>query len=87
MPGQRVLVVSDVFTPGSSVIEVCEQVLKAGGVISGISLMVDRSGGEVNFDSETHALMTMELEVYEESSCPLCREGVELVAPGSTGKA
>lgn len=87
VPGQRVLVVEDVVTTGSSVIEVCEQVLKAGGVISGISLMVDRSGGKVNFDSETHALMTMELEVYEESSCPLCREGVELVAPGSTGKA
>jgi len=82
-PGQHVLVVEDVVTTGGSVKEVCEQVLKAGGIISGISLMVDRSGGKVNFDSETHALMTMELEVYEESSCPLCREGVELVAPGS----
>ena len=48
--------------------------------------MVDRSGGKVNFDPETHALMTMELEVYDESSCPLCRDGVDLVAPGSTGK-
>lgn len=86
-PGQRVLVVEDVVTTGGSVTEVCEQVIKAGGVISGISLMVDRSGGNVSFESETHALMTLELEVYDENSCPLCREGVDLVAPGSTGKS
>ena len=85
-PGQRVLVVEDVVTTGGSVTEVCEQVSKAGGIISGISLMVDRSGGKVDFESETHALMTMELEVYDESSCPLCRDSVELVIPGSTGK-
>ena len=85
--GQQVLVVEDVVTTGGSVAEVCQQVSKAGGIISGISLMVDRSGGKVNFKSETHALMTMDLEVYDESSCPLCREGIELVAPGSTGKS
>lgn len=85
--GQRVLVVEDVVTTGGSVTEVCEQVSKAGAVISGISLMVDRSGGKVKFDSETHALMTLDLEVYDESSCPLCRDDIEIVAPGSTGKS
>ena len=86
-PEQRVLVVEDVVTTGGSVTEVCEQVSKAGGIISGISLMVDRSGGKVKFESETHALMTLELKVYDESNCPQCSEGVELITPGSTGKS
>jgi len=85
-PGQNVLVVEDVVTTGGSVTEVCEQVIKAGGIISGISILVDRSGGTVEFESETHALMTMELQVHEESTCPLCKEGVELLTPGSTSK-
>ena len=86
-PGQRVLVVEDVVTTGGSVREVCERVSEAGGIISGISIMVDRSDGKVHFESETHALMTLDLEVYDESSCPQCLEGVELVAPGNTGKS
>lgn len=85
--GQRVLVVEDVVTTGGSVTEVCEQVSKAGGIISGVSLMVDRSSGKVKFDSETHALMTLDLEVFDESSCPQCLEGVELIVPGRTGKS
>ena len=85
-PNQRVLVVEDVVTTGTSVKEVCDVVSKAGGDLIGISLMVDRSGGEASFDIETDSLMTLDLETYDPDDCPLCDNGTVLSMLGSTGK-
>lgn len=85
-PGQRVLIVEDVVTTGGSVREVCDVVNEAGGSLIGISLMVDRSGGKVNFGIETDSLLTLDLETYTPDECPLCHDGTALSTPGSTGK-
>ena len=85
-PNQRVLVVEDVVTTGASVKEVCDVVSKAGGDLIGISLMVDRSGGEASFDIETDSLLTLDLETYDPDDCPLCDNGTALSTLGSTGK-
>ena len=85
-PNQRVLVVEDVVTTGTSVKEVCDVVSKAGGDLIGISLMVDRSGGKASFDIETDSLLTLDLETYDPDDCPLCDNGTALSTLGSTGK-
>jgi orotate phosphoribosyltransferase len=44
---------------------------------------VDRSGGKASFEAPLVSLLQMEPVAYEPADCPLCREGLELVHPGS----
>lgn len=83
---QRILLVEDVVTTGGSVNEVCEVLKQLGGEIAGISLMVDRSGGKVDFGIKTDSLIQLGLELFEPESCPMCSDEIELETPGSSGK-
>lgn len=82
-PGERVLVVEDVVTTGGSVQEVIDVVKGAGGQVVGIGALVDRSGGIVRFEVPFKALATITTNVYEPEDCPLCRQGLPAVKPGS----
>lgn len=82
-PGERVLVVEDVVTTGGSVKEVVELLRAAGAVVVGVGSVVDRSGGAADFGVPFRPLMAMEAQRWEEADCPLCREGVAVVKPGS----
>ena len=83
---QRILLVEDVVTTGGSVNEVCEVLKQLGGEIAGISLMVDRSGGKVDFGIKTDSLIQLGLELFKPESCPMCSDEIELETPGSSGK-
>lgn len=82
-PGERVLVVEDVVTTGGSVREVMDIVKAAGGVVVGVGSVADRSSGKVDFGVPFHALMTANVESWDEASCPLCAKGVPIKKPGS----
>jgi len=82
-PGQRVLVVEDVVTTGGSTREVLEVVRGLGGQVSGVGALVDRSGGNVDFGVPFQALLRLDVASYAPGDCPICREGVPLVKPGS----
>ncbi len=82
-PGERVLVVEDVITTGGSVKEVIEAVRNLGGVVAGVGALVDRSGGKTDLGVKTESLLTLEVQSFLPEECPLCREGLPLVKPGS----
>lgn len=82
-PGERVLLVEDVITTGGSVREVRELIERAGGVVVGVGAIVDRSAGKVDFGVPLRAVLSMAIESYESTDCPLCRQGLPLVKPGS----
>ncbi len=83
-PGQKVLLVEDVVTTGGSVREVLELVKAAGGDVVGIGSIVDRTGGKIDFGVPFKAVISMEVESYEPSECPLCKEGkIPVIKPGS----
>ena len=83
-PGERVLVAEDVITTGGSVREVMERVRAAGGEIAGVAVLVDRSGGKLDFGVKTVAAYTAVIESYEADECPLCAAGAEpAFKPGS----
>lgn len=85
--GERVLIVEDIVTTGGSVREVIDVVKQFGGVPVAVAMLVDRSGGKVNFgDVPSFALLHMDVETYEPENCPLCAAGVPLTKRGSTGK-
>ncbi|MDR2168403.1 MAG: orotate phosphoribosyltransferase [Clostridiales bacterium] len=82
--GARVLVCEDVVTTGGSVREVMEVVRAAGGEVVGIALLVDRSGGAVDFGVKKVAAYTTAIESYEPGDCPLCKENkLPAIKPGS----
>lgn len=83
-PGQRTLVVEDVVTTGGSVREVIAVVEKAGGIVAGVGLLVDRSNGTVDFGVKQVAVLSLDIQSWESSHCPLCAEGRQpAVKPGS----
>lgn len=82
-PGEKVLVVEDVVTTGGSVMEVIDVVKAKGGDIVGVGVLVDRSNGTVDFGYPLVPVLSMEVVSYEADECPLCKEGLPVVKPGS----
>lgn len=83
---ERVLLVEDVVTTGSSVFEMLETLAleKAEGRIAGLGYLVDRSGGKVQFGlPRQEPLMRLDLPTWRAEACPLCAQGVELTKRGS----
>ena len=86
-PGERVLIVEDIVTTGGSVEEVIEAVRAFGGVPVGIGMLVDRSGGTVNFGAVPHkALLHLTVQTFSPDDCPLCKAGQPMTKRGRTGK-
>lgn len=82
-PGERVLVVEDVITTGGSVREVIKVVRGLGGEVVGAGVLVDRSNGTVDLGVRTEALLTIKVVSYAPEDCPLCKQDIPAVKPGS----
>src|SRR6185369_13724123 len=82
-PGEKVLVVEDVVTTGGSTRETMDVARAAGAVVVGACAIVDRSGGKQGLDVPFHSLLPMDVKAYQESECPLCKQGLPVVKPGS----
>ena len=86
-PGEKVLIVEDIVTTGGSIKEVIDVVKANGGIPVAVSMLVDRSGGKVNFgDVPCTALLHLNVETYKPEDCPLCKQGIPMTKRGSTGK-
>ncbi|MDD3839339.1 MAG: orotate phosphoribosyltransferase [Clostridia bacterium] len=82
-PGQKVLVVEDVVTTGGSVKRVIELVKECKGQVVGVGVVVDRSKGRVDFGTDFYSVAQMDVISYPQDECPICKQGVSLVRPGS----
>jgi len=80
---EKVLVCEDVVTTGGSVFEVIDIVKSNKAEVVGVGFIVDRSNGKVNFKYPQFSTLKMEVVSYLPDECPLCREDIELVKPGS----
>ena len=84
--GERVLIVEDIVTTGGSIREVIDVVKEHGGIPVAVSMLVDRSGGKVDFGVRTEALLHLNVETFQPDSCPLCAKGIPFTKRGRTGK-
>lgn len=82
-PGKRYVVAEDVITRGGRVQETVDIVTEAGGEVTAIAVIVDRSGGKASFAYPMMSLLQMEPVTWEPESCPLCAEGKPIEHPGS----
>jgi orotate phosphoribosyltransferase len=84
--GERVLVIEDVVTTGGSVNEVIVLLSERNANIIGVGSLVDRTKGDNLFQVPYRALMRVNIESYGVDDCPLCREGIPVIKPGSREK-
>lgn len=81
--GENVLVCEDVVTTGGSVFEVIDIVKSNNANVVGVGFIVDRSNGKVDFGFPQVSALKMEVTSYLPEECPLCKERIEFVKPGS----
>ena len=82
--GEKVVVIEDAVTTGSSVAKVIEAVKAQGGLVEAVGALVDRSQGSLKFSEPLVSLLrTGEIPHWNPDECPLCRQGVELSRPKS----
>ena len=81
--GEKVIIAEDVVTTGKSTKECIDAVVEAGGDVLAVTALVDRSNGSAKFDIPFIPLVTVDVLTYEPDNCPLCRQGMEVVKPGT----
>ncbi len=83
-PGERVLIVDDIITTGSSIRQVMAAVTRQGGMVIGIGILVDRSEQKVEFGVPLFSCHRSKTLTYPPQDCPLCAAQIPLVKPGSS---
>jgi len=83
LPSEKAVVIEDVITTGGSTREVADTVSAAGAKVLAAGSIIDRSGGRADVGVPRVALETLEAIAYQPEECPLCRQGLPLVKPGS----
>jgi len=82
-PQDRVLIAEDVITTGGSVKEVIELVKTKGAQVVAVASLADRSREKIDFGVRCVTLLKLEIKNFPPENCPLCKQGIELVKPGS----
>jgi len=80
-PGQRVLITEDVVTTGKSSLETIEALKQYGAEVVGIACIANRSTGNIGYP--IFDAIKLDIESWEPENCPLCKEGIPYVKPGS----
>lgn len=79
--GQKVLITEDVVTTGKSSYEAIKVVEEHGGEVVGIACVVDRSKGDIDYP--IYSATKLDLKIYDKEDCKMCKEGEEIIKPGS----
>lgn len=84
-PGMKVLVVEDVVTTGKSSLETIRVLEAAGAEVVGIACLADRTcGADIGYP--LFPAVALDINTFETDDCPLCKQGVPVVKPGSRKK-
>lgn len=81
--GTKVLVVDDVFTTGTSVVEVVDLLRGMGADIAGVAVLVDRSEKPIDFGAPFFAAVKVDAVSYAESEVPDWLAQIPITKPGT----
>ena len=79
--GEKVVIIEDVITTARTIKETMEAIKEFEPEVVAVGCIVDRTKGLTGFNIKS--LMQIDPVVYEPDNCPLCKEGIPLVKPGS----
>ena len=81
-PGEKVLLVEDVLTTGSSIHTMMRAVSEMGGVVLPyVAVLVNRSGLKEIHGLKIVALINRPMPMWKPEECELCKKGSEAVRP------
>ncbi len=81
--GEKVIIVEDAVTTGKSTKEVWEVVESHGGKVVAVGSIINRSRKENPFEVPYEYLVKFDFPTYNPDECPLCKQGIPVVKPGS----
>jgi len=81
--GQKVIISEDVITTGKSSLEVAKLIGELGGEVVALCSIVDRREEGVELPYPVYSAIKLEVNSYEKEECPLCKENIPYVKPGS----
>lgn len=79
--GEKVIIVEDVITTARTINETKDAIKEFEPEIIGVACIVDRTNGKTDYNITS--LMQVSPTTYEPDDCPLCKENIPLVKPGS----
>lgn len=79
--GERIVIIEDVITTAKTIKETIEATKEYGVEVAAVGCIVDRTCGKTGLNIKS--LMQIEPVTYEPENCPLCKQGLPLVKPGS----
>jgi len=82
-PGEQILVVEDVVTKGGRVRETMDIVRGQQGVVVGVAMVVDRSGGGVTLGVPAFSLIKLDVETFPADKLPPDLAATPATKPGS----
>jgi orotate phosphoribosyltransferase len=83
-PGQQILIAEDVVTTGKSSGECAGVFELLGGQVTSLACIVDRRTVDANdIYWPMYSALKVSVESWEANECPLCKQGINLVKPGS----
>ncbi len=82
-PKSNVLVIEDVITTGGSVQEVIELVANSDATVTGVGVLVDRSGGKVKLHEKQFCVTELEAVSYGDDEIPDDLANIPVIKPGS----
>lgn len=81
--GQKVVISEDVITTGKSSLEVARVIEELGGEVVGLCCIVDRRSEGVQIPYSIYSAIKLQINTYDREECPLCKQGIEYIKPGS----
>ena len=79
--GERVVIIEDVITTARTIKETMEAIKEFEPEVVAVGCIVDRTKGQTDYNIKS--LLQIDPVVYEPDNCPLCKEGIPFVKPGS----
>ena len=79
--GQRIAICEDVVTTAKSSLEVKALLESLGGEVVALASIIDRTKGNVAID--IISAIRLEIKAYNPDDCPLCKQNIPYIKPGS----
>ena len=79
--GEKVVIIEDVITTARTRKETMEAIKEFEPGVVAVGCIVDRTKGKTEYNIKS--LIQIDPVVYDPNDCPLCKEGIPLVKPGS----
>ena len=81
--GERVVIIEDVITTAKTIFETLEAIKEFECTPVAVGCIVDRTQGKLDDKFKIYSLLQSSPVTYEPINCPLCKENIELIKPGS----